>query len=82
MTIPFFLVDAFTGEPFKGNVAGVCLVDESLSDMQMQQIAMEVNVSETAFVFRMDKNFSLRWFTPLVEVSLFGSYIVARRIAC
>lgn len=67
-----FQVDAFTQTKFKGNPAGVCIVDQPLSDEQMQAIAAEMNLAETAFV-QLDKNMHhLRWFTPTVEVELCG----------
>ena len=77
MNIPFFLVDAFTDEPFKGNTAGVCLVNEPLSDEQMQNIARLVNASETAFVTHTPEGFNLRWFTPVVEIKLCGHATIA-----
>lgn len=69
-----YQVDAFAGEPFKGNPAAVCIVDCDLSDKQMQLIAYEMNLSETAFVSPTDKHnvYKLRWFTPRVEVDLCG----------
>jgi PhzF family phenazine biosynthesis protein len=53
MKVPGYIyqVDAFTSDPFKGNPAGVCLLDHEPSDIWMQNIAMEMNLSETAFVF-------------------------------
>lgn len=73
MNLSFFLVDAFTDQPFKGNTAGVCLVDAQLTDLQMQQIARQVNASETAFVtINATEGYNLRWFTPLVEINLCG----------
>ena len=50
MKIPYFHVDAFAGEPFRGNPAGVCLLDHWLPDELMKRIAMENRHSETAFV--------------------------------
>ena len=74
-----FIVDAFTSTPFKGNPAAVCLVeDRVLDDAQMQLIAREMNLSETAFVSsREDGTFDLRWFTPQVEVALCGHATLA-----
>ena len=68
----FFHVDSFTEVPFAGNPAGVCLLDEPFEDGWMQQVAFEMNLSETAFVFRTEGGFSLRWFTPAAEVDLCG----------
>jgi PhzF family phenazine biosynthesis protein len=50
MKIAIVTVDAFSATPFSGNPAGVCLLENSLSKSQMQAIAMEMNLSETAFV--------------------------------
>jgi predicted PhzF superfamily epimerase YddE/YHI9 len=70
-------VDAFTDEPFKGNPAGVCILDEPASEQWMQLVAMEMNLSETAFLVRREKGFDLRWFTPTVEVDLCGHATLA-----
>ncbi|MBC8054619.1 MAG: PhzF family phenazine biosynthesis protein [Sphingobacteriaceae bacterium] len=71
--IKLFQVDAFTNTQFKGNPAGVCLLDEHLPEDSMQAIAAEMNLSETAFLVRReDDGFDLRWFTPTVEVKLCG----------
>jgi len=70
--IPFFQVDAFTDIPFKGNPAAVCLLESAIPDELMQQVAAENNLAETAFVLRVDNGFSLRWFTPTVEIQLCG----------
>lgn len=67
-----FQVDAFTNQPFRGNPAGVCILDKTMPDEWMQSIAMDMNLSETAFVLKQGKEFSLRWFTPKKEVSLCG----------
>ncbi|MBT8380425.1 MAG: PhzF family phenazine biosynthesis protein [Ignavibacteria bacterium] len=72
-----YQIDAFTDEPFQGNSAGVVYFDE-LSDKDMQSIAREMNVSETAFLSKSDKaDFNLRWFTPKVEVKLCGHATIA-----
>ncbi|MBN1319506.1 MAG: PhzF family phenazine biosynthesis protein [Thermoleophilia bacterium] len=68
----FFHVDSFTEVPFAGNPAGVCLLAEPYEDTWMQQVAFEMNLSETAFVLRQEGGFSLRWFTPAAEVDLCG----------
>ncbi|WP_194851524.1 PhzF family phenazine biosynthesis protein [Nonlabens antarcticus] len=62
-SISYFMVDSFTSEPFKGNPAGVCLLEEPLSDQVMQSIAIEVNLSETAFVQNQGDYFSIRYFS-------------------
>lgn len=77
MDIPLFQVDAFTSEPFRGNPAGVCLLPGECSDDFMRSVAREMNLSETAFLRRVDDGFSLRWFTPKVEVSLCGHATLA-----
>jgi len=73
----YFVVDAFTDERFKGNPAGVCLLEEWPDDRVMQNIAFENNLSETAFVVKRDKHYDLRWFTPEVEVDLCGHATLA-----
>lgn len=82
--ITTYQVDAFTGQAFKGNPAAVCILEEDISDELMQSIAKEMNLSETAFAKPLeDKNisdcslFSLRWFTPEVEVNLCGHGTIA-----
>ncbi len=75
-----YQVDAFAEEVFKGNPAAVCFLDEWLDDQVMQNIALENNLSETAFVGPSDDeiaHFSLRWFTPTVEVDLCGHATLA-----
>jgi PhzF family phenazine biosynthesis protein len=67
-----YQVDAFTSVPFKGNSAGVCILDEELSVSKMQNIAMEMNLAETAFILPVKKGFKIRFFTPLAEVHLCG----------
>jgi PhzF family phenazine biosynthesis protein len=72
------VVDAFTAEPFRGNPAAVCLLHQEGSASWMQAIAAEMNLSETAFVRpRPDDDFSIRWFTPTVEVPLCGHATLA-----
>ncbi|MGH8163179.1 MAG: PhzF family phenazine biosynthesis protein [Rhodanobacteraceae bacterium] len=77
MTIPFFEVSAFTDRLFAGNPAGVCLLDEWLPDAQMQAIAAENNLAETAFVIARAEHVDLRWMTPTVEVELCGHATLA-----
>ncbi|MDQ0338027.1 SAM-dependent methyltransferase [Caldalkalibacillus uzonensis] len=72
-----YIVDSFTDRPFAGNPAAVCLLDASQSEMWMQQVAAEMNLSETAFVMKKEDGFSLRWFTPEVEVDLCGHATLA-----
>jgi PhzF family phenazine biosynthesis protein len=77
MLLPFFQVDAFTDRLFGGNPAGVCPLDNWLQDDTMQKIAMENNLSETAFFVRNENGFHIRWFTPKVEVNLCGHATLA-----
>jgi PhzF family phenazine biosynthesis protein len=86
LAIPYYHVDAFTGELFAGNPAGVCILSAPLADSLMQKIAAENRHSETAFVVsRADGDFDLRWFTPKVEDDLCGhatlasAYVLALR---
>lgn len=74
MTIPYFVVAAFARNPFAGNPAGVCLLGEKewLPNEQMQQIAAENDLAETAFLIKRANHFDLRWMTPTVEVDLCG----------
>ena len=77
MRIPYFQVAAFTPESFRGNPAGVCVLDRWLEDGLLQSIAAENNLSETAFFVRAGDKFDLRWFTPKVEVDLCGHATLA-----
>ena len=71
-------VDAFTGKPFAGNPAAVCmLLDGERDAAWMQDVAAEMNLSETAFISRRDDGFDLRWFTPSIEVDLCGHATLA-----
>ena len=72
-----YQVDSFTHVPFRGNPAAVCISDKQLNDNVMQQIAMEMNLSETAFLNKGDGFSSLRWFTPATEVTLCGHATLA-----
>jgi PhzF family phenazine biosynthesis protein len=80
VTVPLFQVDAFTAEPFAGNPAAVCLLEQEADPGWMQRVAAEMNLAETAFV-RPDGPggdvFGLRWFTPAVEVALCGHATLA-----
>ncbi|GCE20074.1 PhzF family phenazine biosynthesis protein [Dictyobacter kobayashii] len=70
-------VDAFTDRPFKGNPAAVCVLAEPRDAQWMQQVATEMNLSETAFLVQQEDSFQLRWFTPEVEVELCGHATLA-----
>jgi len=72
-----FQVDAFTDKAFAGNPAAVCILTEPRDDAWMQDLAREMNLSETAFVSRQEDGFNLRWFTPSVEVVLCGHATLA-----
>jgi PhzF family phenazine biosynthesis protein len=77
MGLPIFQVDAFASEPFRGNPAAVCLLDDARPEGWMQNVASEMNLSETAFVKKRDDGYDLRWFTPTIEVSLCGHATLA-----
>lgn len=77
MGLTIVQVDAFTNQPFSGNPAAVCVTDEALSDDLMKAIALEMNLSETAFLYPLEGGYSLRWFTPAVEVDLCGHATLA-----
>ena len=70
-------VDAFTNRRFGGNPAAVCLLASPASEQWMRDVAREMNVSETAFLVRLEEGFDLRWFTPAVEVTLCGHATLA-----
>jgi predicted PhzF superfamily epimerase YddE/YHI9 len=72
-----FQVDAFTDKPFAGNPAAVCVLPEPANERWMQQVANEMNLSETAFLVEQDDGYQLRWFTPQVEVELCGHATLA-----
>jgi PhzF family phenazine biosynthesis protein len=75
--IPMYQVDAFAGHVFSGNPAAICPLEEWLPDGQMQSIAAENNLAETAFFVRNGHGYKLRWFTPGVEVDLCGHATLA-----
>jgi PhzF family phenazine biosynthesis protein len=77
MTQPIYQVDAFTDRPFAGNPAAVCILAEPRDDRWMQQVAAEMNLSETAFLLQHADGWNLRWFTPTVEVDLCGHATLA-----
>jgi len=81
MKIPLYQIDAFTGRVFGGNPAAVCPLDAWLSDAVMQSIALENNLSETAFIVRRNGEYDIRWFTPAVEVALCGHATLASGFA-
>ena len=77
MAIKMFQIDAFTDEPFKGNPAAVCILKEPADEKWMQNVAREMNLSETAFLVPKPDAFDLRWFTPTTEVDLCGHATLA-----
>ena len=77
MGFDIFQVDAFTAGPFAGNPAAVCLLSGPWTGRKMQDMAREMNLSETAFVYRQEDGFSLRWFTPVTEARLCGHATLA-----
>ena len=70
-------VDAFTDQPFRGNPAAVCVLPAAADESWMRQVALEMNLSETAFLYPQADGFNLRWFTPTVEVALCGHATLA-----
>jgi len=77
MGVEIYQVDAFTDRPFKGNPAAVCILVKEMDETWMQNVASEMNLSETAFLHRQEDGFNLRWFTPAVEVELCGHATLA-----
>jgi PhzF family phenazine biosynthesis protein len=77
MNIALYQIDAFTDQVFSGNPAAVCPLEEWLPEDLMQQIALENNLSETAFFVLREGEYDLRWFTPAAEVDLCGHATLA-----
>jgi len=77
MPVPITVVDAFTSTPFAGNPAAVAVLEAERDKTWMQQVAREMNLSETAFLLRRPDHVALRWFTPTVEVDLCGHATLA-----
>lgn len=77
MAIPIYQVDAFADEIFTGNPAAVIPLDSWLDDAVLQSIALENNLSETAYMVANGEGYELRWFTPQVEVELCGHATLA-----
>lgn len=77
MSVILYQIDSFTSVPFSGNPAGVCLLEGRVEADWMQHVAAEMNLSETAFVYPLSEGWSLRWFTPKVEVKLCGHATLA-----
>ncbi len=72
-----YQVDAFTAEPFKGNPAGVCILSKEVSKKWMQNLAAEMNLSETAFIVKTANKYKIRYFSPAAEVPLCGHATLA-----
>ncbi len=77
MTIPLYQIDAFASRVFEGNPAAICPLEQWPDDETMQKIAMENNLSETAFFVKEKTGYRIRWFTPVSEVDLCGHATLA-----
>jgi PhzF family phenazine biosynthesis protein len=77
MKLTIYQVDAFAQEVFKGNPAAVIPLEDWIDDKLMQHIAMENNLSETAYIVKKDKGYHIRWFTPEYEMDLCGHATLA-----
>lgn len=77
--IETYIVDSFTNQPFKGNPAGVCILNDELSDSEMLSIAKELGLSETAFIGELNENneYPIRFFSPVMEIPLCGHATLA-----
>jgi PhzF family phenazine biosynthesis protein len=77
--IKTYFVDSFTSEPFKGNPAGVCILDDEMGSEKMLKIANEIGFSETAFIRKIndDHLYSIRYFSPKKEIALCGHATLA-----
>src|SRR5829696_2086407 len=77
MKLSIYHVDAFTEKDLKVNQEAIIILEDCLEDKLMQQIAMENNLSETAFFVKTDTGYHLRWFTPEYEIDLCGHATLA-----
>lgn len=77
MKLHVYQVDAFAKEVFKGNPAAICPLEDWIEAELMQQIALENNLSETAFFVKKDDVYEIRWFTPTFEIDLCGHATLA-----
>lgn len=77
--IETYIVDSFTNKPFKGNPAGVCVLHQKITDGQMQSIAKELGLSETAFITKIGEpnKYAIRYFSPKMEIPLCGHATLA-----
>lgn len=78
-SIKTYIVDSFTDQPFKGNPAGVCILNQKLTEEKMLSIAKELGLSETAFICKIDNQdkYSIRYFSPIMEIPLCGHATLA-----
>ena len=78
-SIETYIVDSFTDQPFKGNPAGVCILENDIENEKMLSIAKELNLSETAFIKKLaqDNTYSIRFFSPKTEIDLCGHATLA-----
>lgn len=72
-----YQIDAFTDKPFTGNPAAVCFLESRKENSWMQNVATEMNLSETAFFWPKESGYELKWFTPTMEVDLCGHATLA-----
>lgn len=77
MEINIYQIDAFADEVFKGNPAAVCPLERWIDESVMQKIAVENNLSETAFFVKKENSYEIRWFTPEYEIDLCGHATIA-----
>ena len=77
MPVRIVQVDAFTSKPFAGNPAAVCVLPGPPDETWMRNVALEMNLSETAFLHPEDGGYRLRWLTPAIEVALCGHATLA-----
>lgn len=72
MKLPIYFVNTFTDQFYTGNPAAVCVLEENLSDTQLQNIASEINLPATVFLLGNDGKYTIRWFAPEYEIGLCG----------
>lgn len=77
MELAIYQIDAFAQRTFEGNPAAVCPLQAWLPDEMLQRIALENNLSETAYIVKEGNNYAIRWFTPVLEVDLCGHATLA-----
>lgn len=77
MAVDIYQADAFTEKPFGGNPAAVCVLPGPADEEWMRKVARDMNLSETAFLYRENGGYNLRWFTPTVEVEICGHATLA-----